>query len=34
MAQEMDCLTPKTQVELTVCAGQDWMAADTDLNDA
>ena len=33
-AQDLDCANAMAQTELTFCAEQDWMAADTDLNDA
>lgn len=33
-AQTPDCKNPITQVEMTFCAEQDWMAADKDLNAA
>lgn len=33
-AQDVDCANAETQVELTYCAEQDWLAADADLNTA
>ncbi len=34
MAQDVDCDVAGTQMELTYCAEQDWIAADADLNEA
>ena len=33
-AQDVDCANAQAQVEMTYCAEQDWMTADTALNDA
>ncbi|GLS87231.1 hypothetical protein GCM10010873_22050 [Cypionkella aquatica] len=33
-AQDVDCGTAESQMELTYCAEQDWMAADAELNTA
>ncbi|MEO5616094.1 MAG: lysozyme inhibitor LprI family protein [Cypionkella sp.] len=33
-AQDVDCANAETQIELTYCAEQDWLAADADLNAA
>lgn len=33
-AQEVDCANAMAQIEMTYCAEQDWMDADSDLNDA
>ncbi|MEZ5807619.1 MAG: lysozyme inhibitor LprI family protein [Zhengella sp.] len=32
MAQDVDCANAQTQMEMTYCAEQAWMAADEDLN--
>lgn len=34
LAQQVDCANALSQVEMTYCAEQDWMAADAELNDA
>ena len=34
LAQDVDCANAETQMELTYCAEQDWLAADADLNTA
>jgi len=31
-AQDVDCDNPQTQTEMTICAGQDYQKADTELN--
>jgi uncharacterized protein YecT (DUF1311 family) len=31
-AQEVDCDTAEAQADLTLCAGQEWQAADVELN--
>ncbi len=32
LAQQVDCKSPKYQVEMTYCAEQSWVAADEELN--
>lgn len=34
VAQDVDCYATEVQVEMTLCAEQDWMDADADLNAA
>lgn len=34
MAQEIDCSVAENQIEMTMCAEQDWIDADEELNDA
>lgn len=34
LAQDVDCSVAETQIELTFCAEQEWMAADVELNAA
>ena len=34
VAQQMDCSAPETQTDMTLCAKQEWVSADEELNGA